>query len=124
MVTTREKYRFDIVCGLCKRAGMTARETAFFLHSGKTIPPFKDEIDAWRQRESFGKDISITNGIENLLRGKADIESSGDFCSNSDRTQNTSMTSGWEGTAYWDQFPGWYTKIVLWWHPKYNPRVS
>lgn len=120
----RDLYKFEILYNQCKREGLTDRETAFVISSGSVIVPFPEDIKAFRDFQSKGIRPNFeTYGFETLKRGQAQIESIGDLCSNYVRKTayfNGNINYAWEGTEYWKQYPKWYTKILLYWHPKFK----
>lgn len=122
--TARDAFIFDVVSSLCDRAGMSTREKVIFMLSGRIIPPFPWDLDAWRSRESSGSPIDCTvPGIAAMLSGKSRLESKGPLCTCRQRETayyDSEDVGGWEGTDYWDSYPLWYTSIVLRWHPRYG----
>ncbi len=118
-------YRFDSLEKLCAKCGMTLRETAYLICGSGNIPPLDSDIESFRKWQSFGIKPDMTPGIQALSSGKAQIESHGELCSNYVRRMaweghNSHGGFAWEGTDYWDQYPKWFTKILLFWHYRYN----
>lgn len=123
--TPWEIYRFDVLSKHCKQCGLNDLETTFVILSGSHICPLEDDIKAFRQWQSRGiVPHTWTPGFEALKRGKAQLESTGDLCSNHVRKTeyfSGNHNLGWEGMEYWNCYPLWFRKKVLGvWHPDFK----
>lgn len=128
-MTRYDKFKFDVLSRHFLSCGLSQRETVFLLCSNVHICPLDADIKVFRDFESKGI-LPPNYDIDNnpLKQGKAQVESIGELCSNYIRRSSYwgnpkyPLLECWEGTEYWDQYPDWFTKILLWWHPKYNPK--
>jgi hypothetical protein len=129
LLTRWDRFRFDVLTQHCQSCGLTRRETVFVIAAGAHIAPFDDDVRAFRLWQSKGIEPGDSDGVQVLKRGKAQVESEGDLCSNSVRRrayfgESKNGDGCWEGTAYWDEYPAWFTEILLWWHPRYAKRKA
>lgn len=101
--------------------GLTSRETAYVICGGGHVAPLDDDVRAFRRWQTSGRRPRVTPGVSVLAAGKAQIESAGSICSNNNRRLSwLKGDDGWEGVSFWREYPSWFTRIILWWHPEFR----